>query len=104
MDAKKAEYYYELAAMMGNIRARHNLGCDEQDAGNMKRAVKHWMISAGAGYDKSLKGIREAFFNGHATKDDFEKALRAHKETADEMKSDQREAEIEARRLHGSQG
>ena len=27
-----------------------------------------------------------------ATKDDFEKALRAHKEASDEMKSDQREA------------
>jgi hypothetical protein len=30
--------------------------------------------------------------NGHATKDDFEKALRAHKEANDEMKSDQRDA------------
>ena len=30
--------------------------------------------------------------NGHATKDDFEKALRAHKDAKDEMKSDQRDA------------
>jgi hypothetical protein len=29
---------------------------------------------------------------GHATKDDFEKALRAHKDSKDEMKSEQREA------------
>ena len=30
--------------------------------------------------------------NGHAAKDDFEKALRAHKDAKDEMKSDQRDA------------
>ena len=30
--------------------------------------------------------------NGHVSKDDFEKALRAHKEATDEMKSDHREA------------
>ena len=42
--------------------------------------------------DKSLKNIRECFLNGHATKDVFEKALRAHKESKDEMKSDQRAA------------
>ena len=55
--------------------ARHNLGVDEDEAGNKKRALKHWMIAAGAGYGKSLKEIRQLFLSGHATKDDFEKAL-----------------------------
>ena len=49
------------------------------------------MISAGAGHDKSLKKIRECFVRVFATKDDFEKALRAHKDSTDEMKSDKRE-------------
>ena len=49
------------------------------------------MISASAGYDDSLNEIKECFVNGYATKDDFEKALRAHKEAKDEMKSEQRE-------------
>jgi len=31
------------------MTARHNAGCFEAVAGNMKRAVKHWNISAGAG-------------------------------------------------------
>ena len=88
----KAKYYYELAAMGGSITARHNLGACEKDAGNMDRAVKHWMIAAGAGCDKSLKAIRVCYLDGDATKDDFEKALRAHKEAKDEMKSEQREA------------
>ena len=91
-DAKKEKYYFELAAMGGDVQSRHNLGAIEGNAGNMNRAVKHWMISAGAGNDDSLKEIRKCFLKGRAAKDDFEKALRAHKEASDEMKSDQREA------------
>ena len=97
-DTKKAKYYNELAAMGGEVSARHNLGCMEKDAGNMSRAVKHWMISAGAGYDDSLKMIRVCFMKGKATKDEFEKVLRAHKAANDEMKSDQREG---AAAIHG---
>ena len=91
-DVGKARYYFELAAMGGDVKARHNLGVLEKREGNMNRAVKHFAISAGAGDDESLTAIRKYFLNGHATKDDFEMALRVHKEAADEMKSDQREA------------
>ena len=99
-DVKKAKHYYELAVMKGDILARHNLGVLEERAGNMDRAVKHWMISAGAGFDESLDAIRGFFLNGHATKDDFEKALRAHKESKDEMTSVQRQAAAAARGLN----
>ena len=91
-DEKKAKYYFELAAMGGDAVARHNLGVNEYRAGNMNRAVMHWMISAGAGDDVSLTAIRRCFLKGLATRDDFERALRSHKEAVDEMKSDQREA------------
>ena len=97
-DKTKAKHYYGLAAMGGYERARHNLGIMEAQDGNAVRAVKHWMIAAGAGHDESLKKIREFFSDGHATKDDFEKALRANKESKDEMKSEQRE---EAARFYG---
>ena len=90
-DEKKERYYLELAAMKGHMLARYNLGCMEMEAGNINRAVKHWMISAGAGDDNSLEAIRQFFLHGGATKDDFEKALHAHQEAKDEMKSDQRE-------------
>ena len=92
-DETKAKYYWELAAMGGNVKARHNLGIlEDKIAGNTSRALKHWMIAAAAGYDKSLEGIRKAFMEGHAAKDDFETALRAHKEASDEMRREQREA------------
>ena len=64
----------------------------------MDRALKHWTIAVAAGHDTSLKNIRICFLNGHVSKDDFERALRAHKEAADEMKSDQREAAAAAAR------
>ena len=73
-DIKKAQHYWELAVIGGDVDARHNLGCIEAHAGNMNRAVKHWMMSAGAGLDHSLKKIREGFLKGYATKADFEKA------------------------------
>ena len=97
-DENKAKYYYELAAMGGNTMARLNLGCVEGSAGNMNRAMKHWMISARAGDDGSLKEIQDGFVNGNAKKDDFETALRAHQTSKDEMKSEQREA---AARFYG---
>ena len=93
-DEKKAKYYYELAAMRGDANARRSLGIIEVRKGNMERAVKHWMISTTTGDDASLKKIREAFLRGHASKDFFEKALRAHKAGKDEMKSHQREAAV----------
>ena len=42
--------------------------------------------------DALLKQIREGFMRGYVTKDNFEEALRSHKDAKDEMKSDQREA------------
>ena len=46
----------------------------------------------GAGLDESLKAIRLGYLSRYVTKDYFEKVLRAHKESKDEMKSNQREA------------
>jgi hypothetical protein len=40
----------------------------------------------------SLKNIRKFFMTGYATNDGFQRALRAHKESKDELKSEQREA------------
>ncbi|KAL7533064.1 hypothetical protein ACHAXR_005015 [Thalassiosira sp. AJA248-18] len=91
-DVKKAKYHWELAAMGGDVLARHNLGEFEANAGNKKRAMKHFMISAELGSDNSLKTIQNGFSEGLVTKDEFEKALRAHKESKDEMQNDQRDA------------
>ena len=88
---KKTDHYYELAAMGGDGMARHNLGCAESDAGNWDRATKHWLISAGGGYDNSVKGIQQLYMDGDATKEDYAKALRACQKCIDEIRSEQRD-------------
>lgn len=103
-DVKMSKHFYELAAMGGCLDARNHLGFVEEFACNMNKAVKHWMISAGAGHDESLMKIRECFVEGHATKGDFERALRAHQASKDEIKSDQRDAAAAGRKKFHSLG
>ena len=88
-DEKKAKYYWELAAIGGHVVARHNLGC--LDPGNTDRALKHLIIAAGFGYNRSLEKIKQMFMNGEATKEDYAKPLRAYQTYLLEIKSPQRD-------------
>ena len=94
-DMKKAKHYWELATMGGDADSRYNLGILEERVKNMSIAVKHHMIAVGCGYDRSLKKIREFYMNGHATKDDYARGLRAHQKYIDGIKSDQRDEAAE---------
>ena len=91
-DEKKANHYYELAAMGGIAIARHNLGCIEAaQANNWDRAVKHFIIAAGDGYNDSVKGIQLLYMDGDATREDYSKALQAYQKYLDEIRSEQRD-------------
>ena len=90
VDKKKAKYYWELAAMNGNIRARHNLGCGEVDAGNNHRAMKHFILSARAGDKDSLDAVKQGFMKGYVIRDEYANTLRAYQQRVNEMKSDDR--------------
>ena len=68
VDKEKAKHYYELAAMMGDETARNNLGFFEQKAGNMERAMKHYIISACGGYEEALFCVQRGYKNGIVTK------------------------------------
>ena len=92
IDKKKAIHYYELAAMQGSVKARYNLGVEEEQAnGNMDRALKHYMIAVRGGYSNAVKEAQELFKRGFATKDDYLKALQSYQEYLNEIKSDQRD-------------
>jgi len=91
IDEKKARHYFELAAIGGNVNARHNLGFMEIEAGHMDRAFKHWMISARGGDAKSLSNIKQMYSDGYVTKDDYMKALKLYQTYLGEIKSDQRD-------------
>ena len=90
-DKKKAMHYYELAAMGGNEIARCALGIKEANAGNFDRALKHYMIAARDGDSESLKRIKWLYSIGHATKEDYTKALQSYQAYLGEIKSRQRD-------------
>ena len=91
VDMKKANHYWELAAIGGDASARANLGQIEKNAGNMDRALKHYMIAVRDGFARSLNKIKELYSKGNATKDDYTTALRLYQEYLKEIKSDQRD-------------
>ena len=81
----------EEAAIAGHPDARHDLGVHEWNNGNDDRAVKHWIIAATQGCDKSIKMLMKAFKEECLSKEDLAAALRAQKATADATKSPMRE-------------
>jgi len=81
----------ELAAIGGCAKARYNLGSIEAGAGNVNRALKHFMISIGGGKSDSLEFIKDLYLGGCATKEDYTKALRSYQTYLDEVKSAQRD-------------
>jgi len=89
-DNKKATHHLELAAIGGHERARFNLGHMEFSSGNIDVAMKHYMIAARGGEDKSLKFVGEGYKVGFITKDDYAKTLRSYQNISNEMKSEQR--------------
>ena len=103
MDKKKAKHYYELAAMNGDVHARHNLGCEEYEAGNYHRAFKHFILSARAGDKVSLDNVKYGYMNGMITKDEYANTLRTYQQRCDEMKSKDRIKAEEFDRRYSSQ-
>ena len=93
-DIKKAIHYWELAAMGGVVKSRHNLGNAELRAGNYDRALKHYMINVEFGNNRSLKNIKQMYSNGYATRDDYAKALHAYQAYLSAIKSDDRDKAV----------
>jgi len=91
VDKKKTKYYYELAASRGCVMARRNLGTTEEMAGNMSRALKHFMIAVRSGQDISLSKIKDLYSNGRASKEDYTKALQSYQTYLSEIKNVQRD-------------
>ena len=91
VDEKKANHYWELAAIGGVVDARYNLGVMEGKAGYIDRAFKHFVLAAKAGHKTSLDAVKHGFMDSIVTKDEYENTLRAHQERRNEMKSHARD-------------
>jgi len=82
--------------MGGYVYARHNIGAMEGRAGNVDRALRHFMIAVRDGDSHSLKKIQEMYGYGFATKDMYDEALQYYQSYLDEVKNDQRDEAAEA--------
>jgi len=90
-DKNKAKQYYELGAIMGDPQARYNLGCMENNEGNIDRAKRHWLIAVSSGYPNAMKAIQTYYSSGAVTKAFFENALRVRQAYVSEIRSVQRD-------------
>ena len=95
-DEKKETYHLEEAAIRGHASARQHLACCEENNGRIDRAVKHFIIAANLGHDRSIQDLKECYKGGKISKNDFAAALRAHHAAVNETKSPQREAAARA--------
>ena len=102
VDKKKATRLYELAAMKGDVRARHNVGALEGKTGNHHRAYKHFLISARAGYKESLDMVKYGYTEGHVTKEEYANTLRQYQMSQDEMNSEARDKALAARNYYST--
>ena len=89
---EKGVYHFEKAAIGGHHQARYNLAAVEHNTGNIERAVKHFIIAANLGHERSMKELWKQYSTSNITKEDLEATLRTHKAAIDEMKSPEREA------------
>ena len=89
--SRKMEIYHlERAAIAGHAPARFNLGSIERENGNTERAVKHFIIAATQGDNKSLVKLMVLYEIGVVTDDDFAATIRAHRGAVDATKSPDR--------------
>ena len=90
-DPKKSIYHFQQGAVKGCEYARYHIGLEEANMGNIDRAIKHWVIGASIGHKVSLDNVEVGFRRGHATKAQYEKALRGYHAYIDEARSETRD-------------
>ena len=82
----------EEAAIGGHTVARHNLANIEMNDGRHERGVKHFIIAANLGDERSMKELWKCFSMGHVSIDDLTATLCRHHAAVNATKSPQREA------------
>ena len=88
---KKKLHHLKEAAIGGHPDARHDLGKLGLKNGSVDRAVKHFIIAAKLGYDKSLESVKGLHEGGFVSKEDFAAALCGYQAAIAAEKSPQRD-------------
>ncbi len=90
-DSEKEVYHLKEAAIRGDPNSRLRLGYMDAINGRFDRAKKHFIINANLGEDDSIYNLRIFYADGHASKQEYDDALRAYQAAVDATKSQQRE-------------
>ena len=90
-DKARARHYAELAAMGGFVLARHSLGVEEWDRGELHLAVRHWKIAAAAGLKESADSLSMTFQKGLLGEKELAQTMKSKDESCKEMNSEQRD-------------
>ena len=67
IDEEKHIYYLEKGAKLGQVKARHFLGCLAVEKGEWDLALRHWKISSSAGYQPSLEELKKSYKRGYVS-------------------------------------
>ena len=93
-----------LPFVRGYIQAHHKIVRIEYDVGNHELGIRHWKISANAGYQGSLNRLRDIFnANGKLPgkefidKEELDKIYRLCHEAQEEVKSEEREKHFQGK-------
>ena len=97
-DDQKARIFVEAGAKKGSTSARYGLGVFAMADGLVWNAKRHWTLGALAGCQTNLDGMKSLFMNGHATKDEYIRALRGHGEAFAKERTDARDEWITERK------
>ena len=103
IDYDKAALFDKVAAIRGDVQARHNLGSTEYRAfGNHEVGIRHWKIAAEAGNQKSIDHLKRIYNAGgqepgreFISKEDMDKIYRIGHEAQEMVKSEEREKHFE---------
>ena len=98
VDKERAALFERAGALRGCVVARYGIGYAEYNLGNHEIGIRHWKISAEAGYQKSLNALRSIYkADGKKpgkeciSKDYLESTYRACHDAQMEVKSEERE-------------
>ena len=94
IDRAKAIACWEKAAKLGSVLARHQLGCLEHENGNLAKAIKHYRISAAAGYIRSVAYLIECFETGVLRHEDLAQSMRERDRTLLEVNTESRKQHV----------
>ncbi len=100
----RVRYYYEKAAILGNVDARYQVAEIEKNCYQDKeRSIRHYILAAEAGHKEAMKAVVKEYRHGdiQLSHDALERLLRKHHTTLATMTSDARVRRESAYRLSG---